>query len=198
MTLALARMDVDGDGSLSEEDLSVAQRLVDATKDELLNAGVVAALILSIMFPLAYEENEALIHLQQRSSDGGWDWRDWSELTSFLANQLAVCSAFMTVVLSSMMYTQISFWMPTLEAQLWYVVASAHGQALVGLAKQTTVYASLGTLALETAVTGTPIDAIAFAPIVTVGGATLYAHVTLSRACKTFLNEKLVSEEVTC
>ena len=96
-------------------------------------------LILSIMFPLAYEENEALIHLQQRSSDGGWDWRDWSELTSFLANQLAVCSAFMTVVLSSMMYTQISFWMPTLEAQLWYVVASAHGQALVGLAKQTTV-----------------------------------------------------------
>ena len=53
-------------------------------------------------------------------------------------------------------------------------------------------------LALETAVTGTPIDAIAFAPIVTVGGATLYAHVTLSRACKTFLNEKLVSEEVTC
>ena len=83
MTLALARMDVDGDGSLSEEDLSVAQRLVDATKDELLNAGVVAALILSIMFPLAYEENEALIHLQQRSSDGGWDWRDWSELTSF-------------------------------------------------------------------------------------------------------------------
>ena len=190
MMLAIARMDVDGDGSFDEEDLNSAQRLVDGTMNELLNAGVVAALILSIMFPLAYEENEALLELKLHAAEG-WDWRHWSDLTSFLANQVAVCSAFMTVVLSSMMYTQISFWMPTLEAQLWYVVTSAHGQSLVTLTKQTTVYASLGTLALETAVTGTPLDFIAFAPIVAVGAATLYAHVTLSRACKAYLNEKL-------
>ena len=35
-----------------DSDLDSAQRLVDSSKDQLLNTGVVAALILSIMLPI--------------------------------------------------------------------------------------------------------------------------------------------------
>ena len=47
------------------------QRLVEATKDAHLNAGVVAALVLSILFPLAYEEKEALSRLSELEVRGG-------------------------------------------------------------------------------------------------------------------------------
>ena len=47
--LTMANMDLDSSGQLSQEALDAAQQIVDASKDEMLNAGVVSALILSIL-----------------------------------------------------------------------------------------------------------------------------------------------------
>ena len=187
-TMTLAEVDVDSDGKIASEDLEATQRMVDSTRDELLNAGVVAALILSIMYGLAYDENETLLSLY---SSEAWDWQEISDLTSFLANMTAVCSAFVTVYLSSMMYSQISFWMPTLEAQLWYVSMSRKAAAWVSLSKDLTIYASLTTLALEVAVTGGWLDLLAYAPVVALGIVAIVCQLTLVPQCKAFLAEQV-------
>ena len=155
---------------------------------ELLNAGVVAALILSIMFGLAYEENETLMTLYTAEA---WGIQEISDLTSFLANMTAVCSAFVTVYLSSLMYTQISFWMPTLEAQLWYVSMSRKAAGWVSLSKDLTIYASLTTLALEVAVTGSLLDLLAYAPVFALGVVAITCQYTLVPACKDYLGEQV-------
>ena len=59
--------------------------------------------------------------------------------------------------------------------------------------KRLTVYASLITLALETAVTGRPIDLLALVPLAAVACAMTLLHGTLSRECKEFLNGDLIA-----
>ena len=54
------------------------------------------------MFPLAYDENEALLRFHEKHP-AGRTVQDWSDLTSFVANQVAVSSAFITVSISSAM-----------------------------------------------------------------------------------------------
>jgi len=193
MTLTLAEIDVDEEGNIAVEDLAQAQRMVDSMRDELLNAGVVAALILSIMFGLAYEENEALLRLQADLQSGErWDYSDVSDLTSFVANMTAVCSAIVTVYLSSTMYTQLSFWMPTLEAQLWYVSMSTTAARCCTLSKDLTVYSSLVTLGLEIAVTGGPLDVLAFVPLGVLAAVAIAVNTTLKPACRNYLNDRLL------
>ena len=91
------------------------------------------------------------------------------------------------------MYTQMSFWMPSVEAQLWYVAASATAGRWVDLVKGLTVYTSLITLALETAVTGHWVDLLACIPVAAVFGGMTLLRRTLSAECKRFLNEDLTA-----
>lgn len=186
--MMLAKMDVKN-GKIAVESQDDAQRMVDSTKDELLNAGVVAALILSIMYGSAYAESAAMYELNEIV--GPWTLRDYSVLTSMCANFVSVCAAFITVYVSSTMYTQISFWMPSLEAQLWYVGNSQTAASSVALSKNMTIYASLITLALEVAVTGTYLDVVGFAPIIALFFASLVTNCTLKPNCKNYLVYKL-------
>lgn len=190
MDLTLARVDVSADGQLSAADVEEAQRLVEATKSELLNDGVIAALILSIMYPMAYEEKDALTSLHE--SQASWGWGDWSGLLSLLANFASVSTAIITVFLTSIMYTQLSFWMPTLEARLWYVGMSHFATSITGLAKNMTIFASLLTLALETAVTKSAMDYIAFMPLLTLLLTAFAVTTSLNRKCKAYLASELI------
>lgn len=63
----------------------------------------VAALVLSIMYELAYQEKDVLLHLiqSQDAGDEEYDWADWSVISSFVANQVAVSCAFITVLISA-------------------------------------------------------------------------------------------------
>ena len=112
--LSLASLDTDGNGRLTPEEQAryneLGARLVESTKNFHLNAGVVAALVLSVVFGLAYEEKDALSALADSGLSiwgsgealGSERWtKSVANLLSFLAMQLAVSTAFLTVLLSS-------------------------------------------------------------------------------------------------
>ena len=116
--LSLASLDTDGNGRLTPEEQAryneLGARLVESTKNFHLNAGVVAALVLSVVFGLAYEEKDALSALADSGLSiwgsgealGSERWtKSVANLLSFLAMQLAVSTAFLTVLLSSRLYT---------------------------------------------------------------------------------------------
>ena len=110
--------------------------------------------MLSVLFPLAYEEDDTIAALDEERSwlntaafaesescsaphvapqghesrvsprllERRHDERSTARaVASFVTNFLAVGSATLTVLLSSRLYTQLWFWMPDVEAQLWYV-----------------------------------------------------------------------------
>lgn len=177
---ALASLDTDGNGKLSKDEyeryVTVGGALVESTKNFHLNAGVVAALVLSVVYGLAYEENESLASLASKES-----WRDMAtvaDLTSFLAMQLAVATSFLTVLVSSRLYTQLAFWMPNLDSQLWFIDASATMSGHLESFKNLTLFSTLLALSLETAVTATWLDLVAFLPLALLG--LFYAHLELS------------------
>lgn len=150
--------------------------------------------MLSIVFPLAYEENETLENLvvSAQSADGtSYDPARLADLTSFLAVQLAVATSFLTVMLSSRLYTQLAFWMPTLDAQLWFVNESASSMHFLETAKNVTLFATLLTLSLETAVTATWYDGIAYVPLAILVVGFVCFERNLSSKCKERLGREL-------
>jgi hypothetical protein len=190
--LALAGLDADGDGDWSASDVETSKGLVEATKDAQLNAGVVAALVLSILFPLAYEEKEALLRLSEAQS---WSYASISDCTSFISMQLAVSAAFVTVLISSRLYTQVAFWMPSLESQLWYITESSSATSLLEWSKNLTLLATLVTLTLETAVSLTWLDALAYMPLGLTAVSWVGIEVTLTRKCHTHLTGLLRGDD---
>ena len=188
LLVTLAQIDVAEDGNICQDDIEMAHRLIASTKDELLNAGVVAALILSIMFSLAYDEADKLVHLHDTPT---WGVQEWSDMTSMVVNLTAVSGAFITIYMSSYMYSQLSFWMPTLEGELWYVAMSASATGWVAFMKNLTIHSSLLTLAFELAVTAGPWDLIAFAPLIALGLAAVFLQRTLRPRCKSYLQVAL-------
>ena len=70
--------------------------------------------MLSVLYPLAYDENDALESLASKEV---WGVEAYSDLASFVAMQCAVTTSMLTVLISSRVYTQLAFWMPTLEVR---------------------------------------------------------------------------------
>ena len=193
--LTLASLDTDGDGRLRESEYErykeVGAQLVESTKNFHLNAGVVAALVLSVVFPFAYEENETLTSLAEALTAEPWSYVRIADLTSFLGIQLAVSTSFLTVLISSRLYTQISFWMPNLDSQLWFINESAAATSYLEAAKNFTLFATLLSLSLETAVTATFFDALAYAPLCVLALSYVYFELTLSAKCRMRLGRDL-------
>ena len=188
LLLSLARLDPDGDGEVSEEDLDAVERLVSASKEALLNSGVVAAAMLATMFQWAYEEDASLTALH---SSREWGVEEVADLTSCVADFVCVLTCVLVIVMSSLMYSQISLWMPSLEARLWYVNALSTARAAVDLATYVTVFSALLSLACQVAVTRSAWDILPFLPLLAVGLAMLYIQCTLSRDCKHYLTAEL-------
>ena len=55
-----------------------------------------------------------LAHLAEAPLEA-WGAKELSDLSSFVAMQLAVTTSMVTVLVSSRLYTQLAFWMPSLE-----------------------------------------------------------------------------------
>ncbi|KAL1521775.1 hypothetical protein AB1Y20_021428 [Prymnesium parvum] len=182
--LALSSLDSDGDGQLSEDEAEQAKSLVEATLNSHLNVGVVAALVLSVLFPLAYEEKSTLADL---AISEHWGTVEWSDLTSFVAVQLAISASAVSVFMSSRMYAQVSFWLPSLEARLWYISISSSTTTFLETIKNFTLFATLLSLGLETAVSATWLDTLAFSPIVLLTFSWVVMEMSLSRQCSQHL-----------
>ena len=117
----------------------------------------------------------------------------FSDLASFLADIACVFAAMAALLLSLAMYSHLSFWMPSLEAQLWYVGASSPTWAWVDIARNVAVVCCLLSLAFECAVTGTVWDVLPFLPVAGVLLVVMLLRQTLSRDCKAYLDAEVSS-----
>ena len=78
-----------------------------------------------------------------------------SDLASFLALMCCVLSAAVALVLSLSMYSHLSFWMPSLESQLWYVGVSSKTRAAATIFNTVAIVCCVLGLGYQCAVTGT-------------------------------------------
>ena len=108
-----------------------------------------------------------------------------------VADFVCILMASVAILLGSILYSQISYWMPSLEARLWYVNALSTARAAVDLATYVTVFSALLSLACQVAVTRSAWDILPFLPLLAVGLAMLYIQCTLSRDCKHYLTAEL-------
>ena len=122
----LASLDANGDGEVGADKLLAykekGQKLVDATLALSLNAGVIAALLLSVVFPLAVNPFDPEISETLAFSN---ETAEIFLLLSYTCWLLMCCISLMTVFVSTRIYTFLSFWMPTLESQLWLLQDSS-------------------------------------------------------------------------
>ena len=122
----LANLDANGDGEIGADELLAykekGQKLVEATLALSLNAGVTAALLLSVVFPLAINPFDPEISERFAFSD---ETAEIFLLLSYTCWLLMCCISLMTLFISTRVYTFLSFWMPTLESQLWLLQDSS-------------------------------------------------------------------------
>lgn len=117
-----ALLDKDNDGNISEEEIKQSEEQRTETVNQALSllttAGVVGALLASIMTPLLLSpvipSSESEEYFEPKTLKG----------FSFLYRILLTLSlgfSFMLIGQSSRKYLQLSFWMPNLEMKTWYL-----------------------------------------------------------------------------
>jgi hypothetical protein len=110
--LMLAALDANGDGILSPEELATfheqSQIMIDAHLNALTNSGVVSALILSVIFPIAYAEKV----------DGNASGYKYVE---YISLQCALATAITTVFCAAGVHTHLSFYLPNNRLRVWYI-----------------------------------------------------------------------------
>ena len=158
--IMLSALDADNDGEIGDSELQsfveMGERIVDANQSFALNTGVVSALLLSVLVPVAFSSAVSI-------RDVSWSGVDieraqpWSAPTngpelftlqtlSFLLLHTAIALAFLLLAVSARIYTQISFWMPNLESQLWYAQTVADTLAVLEAVKTACLMLSITSL----------------------------------------------------
>ena len=119
--LKVASLDTDGDGTVDANELDafdgIGQEVVGNVLGFLTNAGVVAALLLSIVYPLMIQFPPA----KDGSATFNPDVLRAFEIGFFVSTYAANALCAMTLYLSARMYMHLGFWMPNTEEQIWYI-----------------------------------------------------------------------------
>lgn len=159
--IMLSALDADNDGEVGDSELQsfveMGERIVDANQSFALNAGVVSALLLSVLYPVAFSSAtqirdvtwtapsiESDTALQPPPTNGPALFT--LQTLSFLLLHTAIALAFTLLAVSARIYTQISFWMPNLESQLWYAQTVADTLAVLEAVKSACLLLSIASL----------------------------------------------------
>ena len=116
----LVQLDRDGDGRISDEEYQHFQDdgkiLVDAYLSNFTSDGVVVALILSLLYPLVFEADFAF------SLDSSFEFEgSLLDFTTFTLIYVSISLAIFCLAALSALYLQLSFHMPDVTSQLWYI-----------------------------------------------------------------------------
>ena len=119
---ALAQLDADGDGKLTDEELiqleETSKENVEKTLGLLLNSGVVGALILSMLYSLTF----TTVTYQDKSVEFfGERLCDFFYYVMMILINLATASSFILIFFSTRVYTHLAFWLCTTSAKLKYM-----------------------------------------------------------------------------
>ena len=141
----LAALDTDGNGRISDSEVDQfytgGASLVEAYLGSLINSGVVGALILSIIYPMAYES----VPVENPFGSS----RNLIPTLKFLCLQVSVSLSHSSLFDTAFMYTQMSFFMPTTKAQLWYIRKEKHYMQFLESMKSATIVTSACSLGLH-------------------------------------------------
>lgn len=119
---SIAALDSDGDGDLSAEELEKLDEQIEGniekTLNLLLNAGVVSALILSMVFGWTFSP---LSFTQDSLDFFGQSVCDWFNYMFILCINTAVFGSFGLIFTTVRMYTHLAFWLTTNESKTKYL-----------------------------------------------------------------------------
>lgn len=137
--ICAAKLDKNADGLITAVELEIyreeSKAVIENALNQYLNNGVVAALILSIVVPLALQPVDVGDECNDRF---GADACHIFQILSFITVQIIFTSSLVLLYLSTVSYKQLSFWMPDLTSQLWFI----------NEAKLTFSFTAIGTMVL--------------------------------------------------
>jgi len=161
--IMMSSLDHDNDGLLDEKDMRLylksGEKMVDAFKGFAETNGIVGALILSVVYPLALQqeiEHFDFCFLEDDSNGSAGAAtatlsrhevrRVYLQTAAVVMLSIACILALALVIFSARIHTQISFWMPNLESKVWY--AQRNSKTLLHLETAKTCLVFLALLAL--------------------------------------------------
>lgn len=126
------QLDTDGDNIVTEQEAEAldekAQQLVESVSQLYLNAGVVNALMLSVMGPLLLQ----VIAVHQKTEDFfGKTGTAVIFHSYYIVLGLVVALNIYTLFLATRSYHALTNWMPNREDQIWYI--DTHGQLQIAV-----------------------------------------------------------------
>lgn len=124
----LAKMDDDSDGKISatetEKFISNSRELSEAVASLCLNSGVIAALFISILYPIAITVDMPEASGECDDFFGGEACLAF-EIIALSSVQISLCLSVKLLFVALRMYTGLAFWMPTAEARIKYLRLNA-------------------------------------------------------------------------
>lgn len=148
--MRLVQLDRNGDGQIGNEELARFQdegkALVEAFLSNYTSDGVVVALMLSLLYPLVFEA-EFSFELDWSMDFSSFNWQASLDLATFILIYISMSLALFSLSSVTALYLQLSFHMPDLSSQLWFIQRSApYMRVLVGAKNSTVIVASLALL----------------------------------------------------
>jgi len=121
--MKLVALDTNGNGKISEKEVAKYEEhgkvLVDSYLGYFTSDGVVIALVLSIIYPLTFDATGDGLTWD---GDGiNLDAEQSLDLLASICLHISTAGSFCTLTYLASMYTQLSFHLPTLPAQLMYI-----------------------------------------------------------------------------
>lgn len=115
-TMRILELDANCDGKITEIEVAkfetLGKEMVSAYQQFFTNTGVVTALILSLIFPIAFE-------LELTGAEASREYI--MNIVAYVFLQVSVTCCMLVLVYSAIMHSQLSFFMPNIACQLWYL-----------------------------------------------------------------------------
>lgn len=131
--LQLANFKVDDNNRMSEEDMERFRKenndRIDTQLSALQNSLIVTVLVLSIIYPIAYH-----IDLPSDPLLG--------QYVEYIVMQIAVFCCVVSLYMSSLMYLQLAFFLPTANLKTWYIEEVQHLRPTIEASKNIALFCS--------------------------------------------------------
>jgi hypothetical protein len=160
LLMSIASLEEDGDGKLSSAELEKfaeqSEKTISAHGESLTNAGVVCALILSVIYPMAYG-------IETPNGSNAFKYLEYIFL------QFAVAGSITTVFGAGGVFTQLSFFLHTNKLKLWYIneINTYHIMPCIeGMKNVSLVMLALAIVAHQLNSTMFPLNLVSFVPLI--------------------------------
>lgn len=123
--LRIVQLDQNGDGHIGAAEVAQFEELGKQLVDQYLgyfgSEGVVTALVFSTMFPIAASTSLDMEFIYAETEAPSYDVKTALSIVAYVSLMLSVSMSICHLIYMSGMYLIMSFWLPTVRAQLFFV-----------------------------------------------------------------------------